>query len=88
MRLPACTPPDSAWRVHDDPPARGWYIASIQRSPSLFRWWNGVYWSSCVGAHRPPEYAALYATTARCGTLPIYWLPQEWISRLYPEARL
>lgn len=35
---------DRPWNT-GNPPAQGWYEASVQRKPRLYRWWNGKNWS-------------------------------------------
>jgi hypothetical protein len=40
------------------PPHVGWWNSSQYHSESVWRWWNGEYWSDPVGDHYSIELAA------------------------------
>lgn len=62
----------SKWNT-GDPPAVGWYEASIIQQPNRYRWWNGKYWSWAVARDLPmPEILSL-ANQKTITNMPIYW---------------
>ena len=50
------------WTI--EPPARpGWYVASIERNPEAYRYWDGALWSAWVRDDAPePHFNQARAT--------------------------
>lgn len=44
LALPAAIRKAGSWQ-RGAPPWMGWWLAGTERSPHMWRWWNGYYWS-------------------------------------------
>jgi hypothetical protein len=65
------------------PPSIGWWPASICRDPSIFRWWNGKWWSCGCVARYSAQTAARDATVKSQFQDEIEWTerPASWPER-------
>ena len=65
------------------PPSIGWWPASTARDPSIFRWWNGKWWScGCVARYSAQTAAGSAAQKSRYQN-DIKWTdrPASWPER-------
>ena len=56
-----CTIPDTRPWFKGEPASPGWYEASVQKRPSLYRWWDGQIWSVYAIRSMTAEQAAARA---------------------------
>ena len=64
------------WRK-GPPPSLGWWIASLTRSTSSLRWWDGETWSFSTTPDSSPRRAGLVAQKKSIyGPKFIEWLPR------------
>ena len=64
------------------PPSLGWWPASVARDKTILRWWNGKYWSDCVGEDTEASLVAR-AAKKRSVEISIEWTdrPASWPER-------
>lgn len=43
--------------LYSKPPKVGWYMASMNRNPDCWRWWDGARWSLDVFSYRSAKFA-------------------------------
>jgi hypothetical protein len=65
------------------PPSIGWWPASIERDPEVFRWWNGEWWSIDAYQSNSEKYAEQLANRKALWQHSIEWTtrPKWWPER-------
>ena len=67
------------WR-DGPPPSIGWWPASITRTPTILRWWDGKTWSSCASSlDDRREAARCAAVRGNYVNEQIEWAQRWWV---------
>lgn len=73
------------------PPHVGWWNASNYRCHDVWRWWNGVVWSTCCFDRNAADVAATHAVNAAWDVLQPgikwsdYWPENASVPRINPD---
>lgn len=68
---------DCTWR-RGPPPEIGWWPASVHRTPTVLRFWDGRVWSSGAPMHMPSEAAGTLGEAVSLWSSEVEWTGRWW----------
>lgn len=66
------TEENRVWR-NGPPPHVGWWNASIFQDDKMWRWWNGIFWSTSVRFTATRAYAAECSSNESPSSFAVKW---------------